>query len=114
MKENADRTWQPLWLVWPLARQEENGSPLLQAIGDVTGDEVADVVLLLPASGRLMVASQADDDWKLYDVPGWCQGSLILRDVSGDGVLDIVRDGCGDSGRRAAGWQGVGFDWVEN
>lgn len=110
MEMDHENGWRPLWVGWPVARQDGRASPLLLQGGDLTGDGAADVVLGLRARGRLIVASQDSGTWAFYEVPGKCRGSAVLRDVSGDGVLDIVRGRCGDSGRQANIWTGTGFE----
>jgi hypothetical protein len=107
--EAGARQWQILYALAPAQRQEPLEQVDLYRVADVTGDGRADVLLRDAAAGRLLVATSALGAIDLHPVPGTCYGSLTLRDVTGDGRLEIVRDGCEQPGRVTHAWNGQEF-----
>jgi hypothetical protein len=47
--------------------------------------------------------------WQVYAVPERCEGGLVVLDATGDGRLELVRDGCGRDGRLVTSWNGREF-----
>lgn len=84
---------------------------------DLTGDGWPDVLLHDQSSNRLFViaapqsAAEAErESAQLFPIPDACQGSLIVHDSDGNGLAEIVRDGCPAAlGRVYAAWDGQSF-----
>ncbi|MCA9974334.1 MAG: hypothetical protein KC413_01235 [Anaerolineales bacterium] len=76
---------------------------------DLTGDGVLDALLYDAAQGDLFVLTAVSGTLALVPVPEQCQGHMAVLDGDGDGLLDIVRDGCATSGRVVMGWDGSAF-----
>lgn len=87
------------------ARGQSLAQPALQAIADVTGDGAADVLLYDAGSGRGLVFSTAEGTAGLHRLPAVCGGRLAVRDATGDGVLDVVGEGCEGERRATFTWQ---------
>jgi hypothetical protein len=108
LTEAGPHQWQFLYAASPAQRQTPPADLDLHSVADLTGDHRADV-LLRDAAGRLLVATAASGDIALVPVPDTCHGRLALRDLTGDGRLEIVRDGCAQPGRVVYGWNGREF-----
>jgi len=114
---NLTAAGQPLLLHEPLStRQIPVGEIAIVDTTDLTGDQRRDVLLLDQNSGRLLVVAAlrpleaaASESVALYSVPETCQGSLTVRDTDGDGLSEIVRDGCDTPGRVHVTWDGESF-----
>jgi hypothetical protein len=102
-----DASWRPKWQTSPLARQDTLKEISLHSVIDVTGDAVADIILLDEVSGRTMVVTQARDGLELFQLPGKCAGSLLVREAGS--IPEIVRDGCNVGGRMTVTWTGNAF-----
>lgn len=79
---------------------------------DLTGDKRPDVLFHEQSSNQLFVVAApfpADETAQLFPIPELCQGSLIVHDPDGDGLMEIVRDGCATSGRLHVAWDGQSF-----
>jgi hypothetical protein len=108
LNEAGPNQWRLLYAASPVKRQSPPADLDLHSVADLTGDNRADV-LLHDAAGRLLVATAASGDIALVMVPDTCHGRLALRDLTGDGRLEIVRDGCAQAGRVVYGWNGREF-----
>lgn len=82
--------------------------PGLVKAADVTGDGVRDVVLRDEASGRVLVLTGGATVHR-HPLPERCLGATTLRDADGDGILDILRDGCSGPFAATYTWDGAGF-----
>jgi hypothetical protein len=78
-------------------------------MADLTGDGRADVVLRDAVTGATWVLSTTAGVPVLLDVPGRCDGGLVTRDSSGDGRVELIRDGCDTPGRLSVVWDGAAF-----
>jgi hypothetical protein len=83
---------------------------------DLTGDRRPDALLIEQSTGRLFVVTAAEADEAaiagsiiLVNVPEMCRGSLAVRDTDGDGVAEIIRDGCDSPDRLHVVWDGESF-----
>jgi hypothetical protein len=90
-------------------RDESYAAIVIEGAIDLTNDDRVDVVLRDRPTGRVWVLSVAEAGVALLDVPERCDGSLVARDVAGDGRAEIVRDGCKAPGRVSYGWDGLAF-----
>jgi hypothetical protein len=106
---DVEQQWRLQWHDWPLARQDRLQSLRLAAVGDVTGDGADEIVLRDPAGEQLLALTTELGDFTLVPVPGRCRGSMVLRDVDLDGVLEIVSAGCPGGGRQTVDWSGESF-----
>ena len=79
-------------------------APQLMDAVDVTGDGLPDLLLRDEADGRLFVFTADGGSWSRVDVPGRCSGAVNVKDGSGDGVAEIIRDGCGGPARLTVQW----------
>jgi hypothetical protein len=101
----------------PLSTRQEPVSDLaIVETLDLTGDQRPDVVLHDESSQRLFVVAAprateetAGDGVQLYTIPEICRGSLVVHDSDGDGLAEIVRDGCAMPGRLHMAWMGGAF-----
>ena len=83
------------------------GQPQIAASGDLTHDNLPDVVLQDGASGQSFVFTFHQNMPGFYSLPNSCQGSLGILDANSDGLLEIVRDGCENvNGRLSTQWNG--------
>ncbi|MEZ4594113.1 MAG: hypothetical protein R3D55_23675 [Chloroflexota bacterium] len=84
--------------------------PEIAAVGDLTQNGLADVVLWDAASGQSFVLTSQAGPVQLLPLPDRCQGSLGLMDLNEDGRLEVVRDGCvAGNGRISTQWNGSEF-----
>jgi hypothetical protein len=109
LSEAGEEQWQLLYAASPAQREMPLAGVDLYRVADVTGDGRADVLLHDAAGGDLLVATAASGEIGLHAVPESCHGGLTLRDVTGDGRLEIVRDGCEQPGRAVHAWNGRAF-----
>ncbi|MCA9968956.1 MAG: hypothetical protein KC425_02015 [Anaerolineales bacterium] len=87
-------------------RDEPVGRVTLLETADVTGDGAADGLLQEAAGGRLFLLTADGGTPRLQRVAGSCRGNVGLRDLTGDGVPDLVRTGCADALRLVQSWDG--------
>ncbi len=107
---NADRQWE-LLLDRPLSsRQQLTPGAEFAHTGDLTQDDIVDVLLVSPDTGQLFVLTAVYDRPTLTAVPDTCFGSLAVFDVNNDGHDDIVRDRCEHDGRVYTVWSGQSFN----
>lgn len=113
---SAAGSWQLLLHKSLSTRPLPAGEIAIVETADLTGDQRPDVLLLDQNSGRLLVvaalrplAAGESENVALYSVPETCQGSLTVRDTDGDGLAEIVRDGCVTPGRVHVTWDGNSF-----
>ncbi|MCB8976812.1 MAG: VCBS repeat-containing protein [Ardenticatenaceae bacterium] len=94
-----------------LTNREQPGSrPELAATADLTQDGLPDVVVRDTASGQSFVLTVGAESVQQLPLPGSCTGSLGVMDVNGDGLAEVVRDGCeGVNGRTVTQWNGSAF-----
>lgn len=90
------------------------GQPILRpeivATGDLTQNDLPDVVLWDAFSGHSFVLTNQAGMFQLLPLPGSCQGSLGLMDLNEDGQLEVVRDSCeSENGRTRIQWNGREF-----
>ena len=84
--------------------------PAVVATGDLTQNNLLDVLLWDDASGQAFVFTTQADMMQLLPLPNSCQGSIGLMDLNADGWLEVVRDGCvGENGRISIQWNGSEF-----
>ena len=84
--------------------------PDIAAAGDLTQNGLTDAVLWDDASGHSFVLTSQEGTFSLLPLPESCQGSLAIMDLNGDGLLEVVRDGCVDrNGRISTQWNGRSF-----
>ena len=84
--------------------------PEVVATGDLTQNELLDVLLWDDVSGLAFVLTSQDGLMRLLPLPDSCQGSVGLMDLNADGQLEVVRDGCeGGNGRISTQWNGSAF-----
>ena len=95
----------------PLTSRTQPGSrPGVAAVGDLTQDGLADVVVQDSASGLSFVLMAGDETVQPVPLPGSCTGSLGIMDVDEDGLAEVVRDGCAaGNGRTITQWNGTAF-----
>lgn len=105
----GNNEWQILYAGSPAQREELLEQLELHSVADVTGDGGADLLLRDNATGRLVVVTALSGEVDFYPVPEPCRGSLAVRDLTGDGRLEIVRDGCEQPGRTVYRWNGREF-----
>jgi hypothetical protein len=96
-------------------RQETVTQLAILATADLTGDAQPDAVLHDETTGQLFVVTAASGRLELLAVPERCQGSLGIFDHDGDGLVEIIRDGCDQSrGRVIYAWTGRDFAAIES
>ena len=95
----------------PLTDRNQPGSrPEVAAVGDLTQDGLADVVVQDSASGLSFVLAAGGGTMQPMPLPGSCTGSLGIMDVDEDGLAEVVRDGCvAGNGRTITQWNGTAF-----
>jgi hypothetical protein len=99
------RYHQPLF-----SRSQAISRPEIAATGDLTQDNLPDIVLRDDASGQSFVFTFHEGTAALLPLPASCQGSLGVLDTNDDGLLEIVRDGCeNENGRVITHWNGSSF-----
>lgn len=80
------------------------------ATGELTQDNLLDVVLWDEATGQSFVLTNLAGEMDLLPLPDSCQGSLGIFDLNGDGEAELVRDGCAAAnGRTVTQWNGSEF-----
>ncbi len=92
------------------SRSQLIARPEIAATGDLTQDNLTDIVLHDKVSGQSFVITFYEGSAALLPLPGTCFGSLGVLDANGDGLLEVVRDGCeGVIGRLLTQWKGTSF-----
>ena len=84
--------------------------PEIVAMGELTQDNLPDVVLWDEYSGQSFVLTGLAGETRLLPLPDSCQGSLGIFDLNEDGKMELVRDGCAmANGRIVTQWNGSEF-----
>ena len=89
---------------WLTTRDIVMTHPVLEETADLTGDGVVDLVLVDNEQFLVMVLSYDGSQWQTAFSLEQCKGRLVVVDIDGDGVHNIVRENC-PQGQR------VSFDW---
>lgn len=86
-------------LISPLSSREVSftltETPLVR---DLTGDGWLDVLLEDGRTGRVAIITSTESETTLHRLPHTCAGPLALRDIDGDGQIDVLRGECGAAG----------------
>lgn len=90
---------------WLTTRTSQYPHPALEAAGDVTGDGLADLVLMDQDELTLLVVTNHGGVWQMVASPEACKGRLALLDSNDDRQLEIVREDCPSGPRVSFVWQ---------
>lgn len=90
-------------------RQESFALVEIVETADLTHDTLPDILLQDRASGQLFLITATRGQPEAIAIPQRCRGSVAALDTDQDGMLEIVRDGCGQEGRVTYQWNGRHF-----